>query len=105
MVDNELQNMFYAKLIHNNDKVQLIQDIYDSFNAATTAKEKEEDRTRVFVEDMKEFIIADIEKNRAVPADVGYMAALVFVREYPMATKETLEEVAESAIKDVYGDI
>ena len=105
MVDNELQELFLSKLVQSNDKTQLIQNIYDSFNAATIAKEKEEDRTKVFIEEMKQFIIADIEKNRAVPADVGYMAALVFAREFPMATKETLEEVAEDAIKDIYGDI
>ena len=105
MVDNELQELFLSKLVQSDDKLQLIQDIYDSFNAATIAKEKEEDRTREFIEDLKRFIIEDIEQNRPGPADVGYMAALVFAREFPLATRETLEEVSEDAIKDIYGDI
>ena len=105
MVDNELQSIFYTKLVHNNDKTQLIQDIYDSFNAATIAKEKEEDRTKTYLTEIKEALIANLKDSRVGPADVGYMAALVFAREFPMATKEELEDVAEDAIKDIYGDI
>ena len=105
MVDNELKNWFSQQLASGISQADIAKLVLDSYGAATIAKEEEETRTKVYIAEIKECLIADIENNSVEPADVGYMAALVFVREYPMATKETLEEVAESAIKDVYGDI